>query len=581
MKLRLIPVLGLSLVLLTPIYGQDQTQDAPQAGAQDPPSSDEASTEAIGIRVIQVRVGGEVVIDRGASDGLQARDRVVLHPLGSRSLHGRVLRVTDRSADVQLADRNARVAVGVRGVVHLPSSRFEVEPDPVPPLQDEEPEMADPAEVPEHAPWEYEDGEFEEGMPLLMEIDGVRPEQRDSLISGRIYTIVQGNKATADGRSDSFWRFGSDVHYENPFGRGGEFIFEGEVNYRHTEVDEQVDESRSRARIDRVSYSWGGTRFDRDRHEVGRFLHHGVPEFGVIDGYEWGHRFDSGSRMGASVGYLPEPTPSMQTGEDFSASAFYQWAADQREEWLATAAYQKSWHNGAADRDLFVTRLDHWATEGWDFHGSAWVDYYTGGDEAKGAGFEVTRLIVSTGKRFEGGDGLEFTLVHNRFPEIDRFEFLPLLNAQLADNRTERLSAEGWTWIERERRLFGEVGVWFDQDDDGGDAELGVEELNLFLDNSRARASVYGTDGKFSTLYGLRLAYGIQANRSRWDLSYEYFQSDQVGFTSENDNIEQHRIVASTDYQSTSGWSVSLHAGASFWTEEVAVAAGLYIQRSF
>lgn len=555
---------------------------APVVGAFTPAQDSQPAreeTEALPVRVISARPSGIVVIDRGESDGLQKRDKVVLHPLGQKSIPGRVVSTAERSAEVQLSDPTVLVAVGSRGIVHLPVKRFAPD-EPVQGAEGAE-EPDDEVPVAEPSPWENTDSEFEKGMPLLMQIDGVRPEDRVPLVSGRIFGIASLRTSSLDNRSDSFWRAGTDLHFENLFGQGGELVFVGEVNYRHTDVPGQFEESRSRLRVDRLSYAWGGTRFERERHEVGRFLQNGVPEFGVLDGYEWGHRLVGGNRFGTSIGYLPEPTPEMKTGQDFAVSGYYQWVADEREELTATAAFQKTWHNGAADRDLFVGRIDHWNSEGWDFHGTAWIDYYTSGDQAKGSGVELTRLVASSGRRFAGGDGIEFQLTHNRFPEIDRNEFLPVLAQQLANNHNERLSTNGWIWTQRDRRFFGELGAWVDQDDVGGDAELGVEQHNLFVEDSQTRASLFGVDGKFSTLYGMRLKYGIQATSSRWDVTYEYAQSDQVGFTSDNNTIEQHRLVASTDYQSSSGWSISLQGGATLWTGETAWAAGLYIQRSF
>jgi len=545
--------------------------------AQEPAPAEPEAVLTLDARVITVRNGDRVVIDRGRVDGLEVRDRVVLQPLGGRSLPGRVRVVDERSAEVQLADPRARVAVGTRAAVQLPRSRFAA-PPAVEPLR--EPIETAPPAAPEHPPWENDDAEFQPDMPLLVEVDGVRPEARQSLVSGRIYTIANVNKVTGD-RFDSFVRAGTDVHYENPFGKGGELRFEGELNHRTTEVGDRVDENRTRLRVDRVSYAWGGTRFERERHEVGRFLQNGVPELGVLDGYEWGRRLAGGHRVGASAGYLPEMTPEMETGQDFALSAYYQWVPDEREEWTALGAYQKSWHNGAADRDLFVARVDRWATEGWDFHGTAWIDYYSSGDEAKGSGPELTRLYASSGRRFASGDGLEFTLTHDRWPEIDRNAFLPVLAEQLADDHRERLAVEGWTWLRRDRRLHGEFGVWLDEDDSGGDVECGLEQLELWIPEGQARGELFVSAGEFSTVGGLRLGYGVQAATSRWDVHYEYSQIDQVGFSSDNDTIEQHRLIFSTDYQSRSGWSVSLHAGGTLWTEEAAVRAGLYIQRTF
>ena len=54
-----------------------------------------------------------------------------------------------------------------------------------------------------------------------------------------------------------------------------------EVNYRRTDVPDLDGEENTRLRLDRASYHWGGTRFRKDRREVGRFLQSGMIEFGL------------------------------------------------------------------------------------------------------------------------------------------------------------------------------------------------------------------------------------------------------------------------------------------------------------
>lgn len=528
-------------------------------------------TQGLPLRVTLVRPGGRVVVDRGSRDGVVIGDRVVFHPRGRKSAPGIVRSLDERSAEVQLDDPRVTFQQGTIGIVHVSVRENEpaLEPPPVAPT------------APEHAPWENVDDEYEPGMPLLIEMDGVRPETRTPLLSGRVYSIGDVRETSDDARSDSFFRLGTELLYENPFGNGGELTFEGEANYRSTEVFQQVNESTTQARLDRLSYSWGGTRFKHQRHELGRFLQRGVPEFGILDGYEWNQRLDSGHRMGTSVGFLPEPTPSMSSFEDFAVSGFYHWTADKRERLTATGAYQKTWHNGAADRDLMIGKLDFWPAEGWDLHTTAWVDYYTGGDDAKKTTLELTRLIASTGKRWNDGDGLNFTFLKQSFPQLDRYEFLPVLQSELSEAHNERLATDGWTWLGRDRRLHGQVGLWVDQEDSGADAEVGLEHLGVFSEEGSLDVRLFGVDGKFSTTYGGRLDYGIQMMQRRWNLSYEYSLNDQVGFTDNNDDLDQHRLVGSVDHTSSSGWSLSLQGGLTLWSSETAVTAGFYLQKGF
>lgn len=536
---------------------------------------DAVGVEKITLRVTGILAGGVVTIDRGSADGFQVGDRVTLRPLAARVRPGRVVMVSDRSAEVRLEGAGGVIPVGTHGFAQLPASRFAA------PVASEPLDLPSDSGVRDHAPWEYTDDKFEAGMPLLRSIDGVKPAEREPIVSGRVFSMGDYRMSSDGERSDSFFRLGTELHAENPTGRGGQLYFVGEVNYRMTEVDADVIESTTLGRIDRFSYSIGGTRFERTRHEFGRFLHDGVPELGILDGYEWSQRSNGGNRFGASIGFLPEINPHMSTGDDFSMSAFYQWSADEREELTATSAYQKSWHNGDADRDLFIFKLDYWETESWDFHGTSWVDWYCDSDPYKGSGPEVTAVVASTTRQFEDGDGLLFTYQHNRLPSTERYDFIELDPILIEKDHDDRLSADGWTWVRADRRLFARTGGWVDESDYGGDLELGVEQLDWFTSGSRAEASAFSSRGKFSSLLGLRTSYGVQRNLTYWSVSYEYFQSTQHGFSSDNNNLDHHRLLGNLDLTRQSGWNLSLRGGLERWSNEFAGVAGFYLQRSF
>jgi hypothetical protein len=541
----------------------------------EPPDTTDTGLEKVTLRVTGILAGGVVTIDRGSADGLREGDRVTLRPLAGRPRPGRVAKVTDRSAEVRLEGPGGVIPIGTQGFAQLPAARF------APAVVDPPPQLPGDGAVPEHAPWEYTDDEFEAGMPLLRSIDGVRPQERAPIVSGRVFSMGDLRLTSDDGRKDAFLRLGTELHHENPAGRGGQLYFVGEVNYRMTDVTDQVDESRSLARLDRFSYSVGGTRFEPSRHEFGRFLHDGVPELGILDGYEWNHRMSGGHRVGTSIGFLPEPTPEMSTGDDFAVSGFYQWASDERERLTATAAYQKSWHNGDADRDLFVFKYDYWETQDWDFHATGWVDWYTDGDVGKASGPEMTAIYASSTKRFDNGNGLLFTYTHDRLPSVDRYEFPNVDPILLETERDDRIAGDGWVWVRSDRRLFMRSGLWVDQEDVGGDLEFGVEQLDVWLDGNRTELSAFGSRGQFNSLLGLRASYGVQFNLLHWNVSYEYFQSNQVGFSDDNDDLNHHRLLGNLDLTRQSGWNLSLRGGLERWSEEIAGVAGFYLQRSF
>ena len=537
--------------------------------------ADDAPHETIEARVTSSPGPGKAVIDRGSRDGVEVGDRVVFRLLRGSTPEGTVSAVERRRALVDLADGSSVVAAGTRAELRIPASRLEVVPD------EGETPTSEPGEDEAPSDWTNEDEDWTPGMPLLTRLEAVAPESRAPRITGRQYVIADAMLTGETDRSDAFLRAGTDVLYENPFGLGGGLEIDGEVNWRGTQLPDQAGDYRSRLRIDRLSYHWGGTRFNKERSEVGRFLQHGVPEFGVLDGYEWGVRRNNGHRYGASAGFMPEPDSDQETGEDFQFSGYYQWVPDQAELLRATGGYQRTYHNGAPDRDLLVGKLEYLPPDGWRFHTTAWIDVYGSGDELKGSGVELTEIIASAGHRWRNGDGLDVHLSHYQFPEIERNEFLlPPIDA-IADAHDERLSANAWTWVGRNQRLHGELGGWVDEDDEGGDIEAGLDVRDAFGRGTRADITGYMVSGKFSTILGGRLSIGRRFPTSGWDLTYELSTADQEGFQDDNDDIPLQRLRANFDWYEAAGWSLSLFGEGVLWDDQTGIAAGIYLQRSF
>jgi hypothetical protein len=256
--------------------------------------------------------------------------------------------------------------------------------------------------------------------------------------------------------------------------------------------------------------------------------------------------------------------------------------ADARERFSAGAGYQKTWHDGAADRDLVVGRVLYLPGQGeWDLLGTAWVDLYTAGDEAKDAAVELTQANLSTTRRWEDGDELGFTYAHMRFPAIDRDEFLPVTLAQLADDHVDRLSVSGWKTVDARRRVHARLGGWIDEDEAGGDTELGLEVADWLASDSVVDGTLFASIGEFSSLYGTRLSYGQWLGSGRWDALYEIGLEDQAGFDEDSDDLLQQRLRASREFVGSSGWSVSGYAETRFYDDEGSLLLGFYAQWSF
>lgn len=522
---------------------------------------------------------GRATVDRGALDGLLVGDRVVFRLRDGGERTGRVVLVEERSAVVEPTDANFNAPAGMRVEARLPAERFELVEEVV---EDEAmtEAPADPAAPVEHPPWQRPDDGWTEQMPLLAKVRPFRPDERDPSFHGRAWASVDVGKSSEDDRDDAFLRAGGSGVFDNVFGLGGRLSLDAEWTSLDTNVPDDDDVDESRFRIDRASYAWGGHRFAPNRYEVGRFLHSEFPEFGVLDGFEWNRRLSDGGSFGASAGFAPEWDTLSEEGDDQQLAAWYRWARDESEVLTMGAGYQKTFHDFDADRDLVVLKAAWVPPHAWTAQATAWIDVYGSGDAAKGSGVEVTQAWFSTGRSWEGGSSLDLSFRHLAFAETDRDEFLPVTQAQLADDRYDRAA------ITARQRLGAiglreELGAWSDEDEEGADGELTFEVYDMLFDGSRVEASGFGTQGRYTTLAGWSASIGGGGATIGWRAGYEFVLNKEQGFSSENDELPQHRASANLDWNTASGWSVSLHGEYLLYDEEDGYAAGLFVQRSF
>lgn len=572
--MRISQLLVAALLALVPTTAQAQSGEA---------------YRTIELRVTSVGSARKVLIDRGSNDQLLVGDIVRFFPRAGGAYAGLVREVLERSSVVEVHDPDFLPEPGTRGEARVPRERFGevvVPPVPVEPVVPGSDPGTAPEGVPgetaeddtEHPPWERED-DWVEGQPLLAQVEVLRPEQREPTFSGRVYVTADAMAATQDDRSDGFYRLGTDLRYGNMFGRGGDLHIDAEWNYRNTDLPGS-DESEGDLRVDRLSYAWGGTRYAPVRHEVGRFLHKGMPEFGVVDGYEWSGRGSDGVRMGYSLGFMPEPDKDMDSGRDFEFSAFYRWIADENERTATSVGFQKTFHSGNADRDLLIAKFHVLPEQGWQWLGTAWVDYYTSGEDVKDSGVDLTQAFLSASKDWASGTRLDLTYTHLAIPDIERFEFLKPDPTTLEEARNDRIAVDASTpW--RDRRLQGGLGAWSDQEDVGGDGRLGLEFNDWVLDGSRTNLSAFGTYGRFSSLYGARIDYGWLAANGSWDVLFEIALNDQFGFDQDNDNLLQQRYRVMRQFRTQGGWDFAAHVEGTILEDEEGLGLGFYLQRSF
>jgi hypothetical protein len=307
-----------------------------------------------------------------------------------------------------------------------------------------------------------------------------------------------------------------------------------------------------------------------------------MPEFQLLDGVEWGRRRENGDRYGASFGYLPEPDKDLETGKDAQIAFYYEWVSGDLEELTFTTAYQKTLHNGKSDRDLLVTKLRYLPANGWDLNGSMWLDFYNGRDDAETSDLEVTQAWLSASRVYKSGSGQDLTYRRTRYPETLRSELLvPPIAQQVADSHYDRLTYSAW-YVQHDRdRLHGQLGVFQDQDDEGGNIEFGIEMTDFWVRSSTTDVTVFGTAANHETDAGLRVQHGRSFDGGRWDALYEVARHHYRSIADDRDDLYQHRLRYSRTFSSASNWHSTLYAEGRLWDEESSFSVGFYLQRRF
>jgi len=350
-------------------------------------------------------------------------------------------------------------------------------------------------------------------------------------------------------------RTGLDLGIENPFRRAGELDIRGNVFSRLVD-SEGTNDTETEVALDRLSYSFGGLRGQPNRYEIGRFLHHEFPEFGLHDGVDFMHRFGSGSRAGASLGYLPEPSDSLPTGRDLGFDLYYRYVADESENLAMGLGYQKTWHEGKADRDLVVGNLNWVPSSRARVFASAWADYYTGSDDLKDPGFELTQLQVNGNLRWDAfGVGLFASQI--RFPQLLRNEFNDTNAQELARQRVRRIGLSSWYAQSPTVRWDARVNAWEDDEDTGGGGDLRVTLRNLLWDRGACSAGVFSNTGNFSSGQGLRLSASRNTDLGAFRLAYDVTDFQQDDGTV-NGDILQQAVTANYDRSIGESWDLSV-----------------------
>ncbi|MCA9000738.1 MAG: hypothetical protein KDB61_02360 [Planctomycetes bacterium] len=533
--------------------------------------------ERFPLRVSSKLPGREVEVDRGSGIRLQPGDTIVFETRDGVVLQGRVVKVLDRKSIVETVDVQTDIPLGTRGHALIPKARLrreETQEDVDPEGEAMEPEV-------DHDPWTRLEDDWTAKDPLLARIQPLRPEERDTRYGGRAYGIFEQRLDTQADRSELYMRTGTDLWMSNPFGRGGSLRLDMEVNRFNYDLPELGDDTGSNLRVDRFSYARGVNRYQPDRFDSGRFLVHAIPEQGLVDGVSASRRLPNGHSFGVSLGGLPEPNPRQDSGQDVGISAFYRWVADETERWTAAVALQKTWHNGSQDRDLIIAKTDWMPVNGWQMHANAWVDLYGSDDLGKGTGPELTRMYVSTRRDWSSKRGVHGAVSIQKYPSLLRDEFLLPAPDTVAREHVHRMSAGVWQQLDESRRLTLDGGVWEDDDDAGGDLDLGLDIEDFGLENGRLGVHLFQTRGEFSTHVGARVTVRQFLDQDQWSVLVETTKTVQDDFDPTADTFYQHRIRGTYQFQIDPDWQVSLFGEDTILEDDSSFLVGFQFDRSF
>ena len=548
-------------------------------------------------RVTSSGQGKAILIDRGLRDGLQKGDTLVLRPRQGGVLNARVSSVSSRSAAVTILGSRVIPPPGTRGEIQIPKSRFtgkagtgktdkktiQTPPPPakVPDKTDPgkaAPETGEPRKNPAKAvpDWRNKDKDYRTGMPLLTGMRPRRPSEREMRVTGLAYLFADLTLDQADA-DNSVFRVGTDLTVEN-FLHYGDLHFNGEINYATAYDDTQNMDLLVRG----LSYVMGGNRFDKHRLEVGRFLQNGIPEFQYLDGVEWGYRFDNSSRVGASFGFMPEPDADFQSMTDSQIAVYYEWVNGLAEIMSLTAAYQKTFNKGTADRDLFLAKLRYSPKDAWNVNGTVWVDLYDGRDQTRQNALEVTEAWLSFNRLWEDGSGMDFTYRHSTFPEIVRKEWTPPFPpTEIVLSKYDRLTWRGWSVYRDGGRLHARMTGWVDQEGGGWSVDTGREWRDWFQTASRTDISFYGGSAATVNTMGGRIHYSVPSASGTWNWYYDLSLRHNKDIADDRDEWLQHRLRASHDFKIFGDWESHIYTEARLWDTEFSWSVGIFLQRSF
>ena len=530
-------------------------------------------------RRIDVRVsfvaGRSAFIDKGRDAKIQVGDGVVLRAPGGARVKGEVVAVSSKSSRVALPEMHG-ITLGATGTVHVRQRSSAARDKATPGKRSVRQPM-------QHPPWTRPLAPQSADDPLLHTVYGRGPAARPVQVDGRAYANLLVTRDRGSGRSSRYvlGRVGTDVSARNLAGYGGVFHFDGEATRRETHLRDADDSRSTRGRIDRLSYVWGEEQTAPVRVEVGRFLLRESTELGILDGVEVMVPSAEHDQFGFSFGALPEPTAALSSGADVVATTSYRHVFDEDQVWSTRLGFSKSWHRGAPDRDLFLASVDFAPGDGTFAHANAWVDFYDSHDKIKARGFQVTQLQLQGGGRLSDDVGVTAALLHFRFPELRRREYVDLPPELIRNNRMTRVDLSFWEQASDSVRLDQRVYHWDDQDGNGNGGDLRVSARDWLFERGNVSLSLFWNEASDFSGPGFHLRATRWFGETFATLGYRYARYKFDSVARGNPYVTQQDLDAALDFDLSEQVSASVSLDYGFGDGQDSVTLGFFLQTRF
>lgn len=527
---------------------------------------------------VSAAAGSAVYFDKGRDAGVAIGDTARVFAPGQAPLDLIVRAVSKSSARADLPAGASPIPLGTRVEITVTLSGGGNEGDG--PTTGDRPPPVTPTV--DHPPWTQPLDGVDPRLPLLAPAFGRGPAERPTDLHGRLFTYWSH---TWDGGTNDrrylLGRVGADVDVDNPFGKGGALHFDGEYDRRDTMLDDAPDVSSSRARLDRLSYSWGDDALAPVRFEIGRFLQHQFPELGRVDGGEVTLPVSEHGALGTSFGLMPEPFGSAKSSDDLQATVSYRYDNLARSGVRTGVAAQKTWHEGEQDRDLLFGDFFWRGESRLQFQMSSWVDYYTGDDVIKRHGLQLTELHARTAYDFSDDHGVGVNFSHMRWPEIKRNEFSLLPPDLIRDNRVTRFGGDTW-WRASEMLRFDVRGdYWQDQTQDGWSTDVRSSLRDTLWQHGDVSAAVFYNEGSFTNGYGIRLGGTKSFGAHRLSVRYDWSRYQNTTLFGSDANLDLQGISVNLDLLFGRRFDVSVDLDHRFGDAQSATTLGIYGQVRF